>query len=70
MRRMAARRLYLNLIRWDRPAGWLLLLWPGLSALWMAAGGYPGAHLLAVFVLGTFLPRFRSRSCMAPEHVR
>ena len=60
---MAARRLslYLNLIRWDRPAGWLLLLWPGLSALWMAAGGYPGAHLLAVFVLGTFL--MRSAGC-------
>ena len=25
--------LYLDLIRWDRPAGWLLLLWPTLSAL-------------------------------------
>jgi 4-hydroxybenzoate polyprenyltransferase len=53
--------LYLNLIRWDRPAGWLLLLWPGLSALWMAAGGYPGTPLLAVFVLGTFL--MRSAGC-------
>jgi len=53
--------LYLNLIRWDRPAGWLLLLWPGLSALWMAAGGSPGTHLLAVFVLGTFL--MRSAGC-------
>ncbi len=60
---MAARRLslYLNLIRWDRPAGWLLLLWPGLSALWMAADGFPGWHLLAVFVLGTFL--MRSAGC-------
>ena len=28
--------LYLDLIRWDRPAGWLLLLWPTLSALWSA----------------------------------
>ena len=53
--------LYLNLIRWDRPAGWLLLLWPGLSALWMAAGGFPGWHLMAVFVLGTFL--MRSAGC-------
>ncbi|MEO6015886.1 MAG: 4-hydroxybenzoate octaprenyltransferase, partial [Polaromonas sp.] len=25
-------KLYLQLIRWDRPAGWLLLLWPTLSA--------------------------------------
>ena len=31
--------LYLDLIRWNRPAGWLLLLWPTLSALWIAAGG-------------------------------
>ena len=29
--------LYLDLIRWNRPAGWLLLLWPSLSALWIAA---------------------------------
>jgi len=49
--------LYLDLIRWDRPAGWLLLLWPSLSALWMAADGFPGWHLLAVFVLGTVLTR-------------
>ncbi len=50
-------RLYLDLIRWDRPAGWLLLLWPSLSALWVAAGGWPGWHLLIVFVLGTILVR-------------
>jgi len=48
---------YLDLIRWNRPAGSLLLLWPTLSALWIAAGGFPGWHLLAVFVLGTFLTR-------------
>lgn len=54
-------RLYLQLIRWDRPAGWLLLLWPTLSALWIAAAGFPGWHLLAVFTLGTFL--MRSAGC-------
>ncbi|MEQ1658081.1 MAG: 4-hydroxybenzoate octaprenyltransferase [Hylemonella sp.] len=53
--------LYLELIRWDRPAGWLLLLWPSLSALWVAAGGFPGWHLVAVFVLGTIL--MRSAGC-------
>ena len=53
--------LYLNLIRWDRPAGWLVCLWPTLSALWIAADGFPGWHLLAVFVLGTFL--MRSAGC-------
>ena len=54
-------RLYLDLIRWNRPAGWLLLLWPTWSALWLAAGGFPGWHLLAVFTLGTFL--MRSAGC-------
>ena len=60
---MLARKLglYLHLIRWDRPAGWLLLLWPTLSALWIAAGGFPSWHLLLVFCLGTFL--MRSAGC-------
>lgn len=53
--------LWLDLIRWDRPAGWLLLLWPTLSALWIAAHGFPGWHLLAVFTLGTIL--MRSAGC-------
>jgi len=54
-------RLYLDLIRWDRPAGWLLLLWPSLSALWIAAHGFPGWRLLAIFTLGTIL--MRSAGC-------
>lgn len=53
--------LYLDLIRFDRPAGWLLLLWPTLSALWLAAEGFPGWHLLGVFTLGTIL--MRSAGC-------
>ncbi len=53
--------LYLDLIRWSRPAGWLLLLWPTLSALWIAADGWPGWHLLIVFVAGTIL--MRSAGC-------
>lgn len=52
---------YLDLIRWNRPAGWLLLLWPTLSALWIAANGFPGWHLLLVFTLGTIL--MRSAGC-------
>ena len=54
-------RLYLDLIRWDRPAGWLLLLWPTLAALGIAAQGFPGWHLVIVFTLGTFL--MRSAGC-------
>ena len=53
--------LYLDLIRWNRPAGWLLLLWPTLSALWVAADGFPGWHLMVVFTLGTIL--MRSAGC-------
>ncbi len=53
--------LYLDLIRWSRPAGWLLLLWPTLSALWIAADGFPGWHLVIVFTLGTIL--MRSAGC-------
>ena len=53
--------LYLDLIRFNRPAGWLLLLWPSLSALWLAAGGFPGWHLVMVFTLGTIL--MRSAGC-------
>jgi 4-hydroxybenzoate polyprenyltransferase len=53
--------LYLELIRWHRPAGWLLLLWPTLSALWIAARGFPGWHLIIVFTLGTIL--MRSAGC-------
>lgn len=58
MRRL---KLYLQLIRWDRPAGTYLLLWPTLAALWLAAGGFPGWHLLLVFALGSFL--MRSAGC-------
>ncbi|MBN9368496.1 MAG: 4-hydroxybenzoate octaprenyltransferase [Comamonadaceae bacterium] len=53
--------LYLDLVRFNRPAGWLVLVWPTLVALWVAAGGFPGWHLLAVFVAGTML--MRSSGC-------
>ena len=53
--------LYLDLIRWNRPAGWLLLLWPSLAALWVAADGFPGWHLVTVFSMGTIL--MRSAGC-------
>ncbi|MBS0509359.1 MAG: 4-hydroxybenzoate octaprenyltransferase [Proteobacteria bacterium] len=53
--------LYLDLIRFNRPAGWLVLVWPTLVALWVAADGFPGWHLLSVFVAGTVL--MRSAGC-------
>ncbi|MCB1855106.1 MAG: 4-hydroxybenzoate octaprenyltransferase [Pseudomonadales bacterium] len=47
----------LQLMRLDKPIGTLLLLWPTLGALWIAAGGVPDFSLLVIFVAGTFLTR-------------
>lgn len=52
---------YGRLIRFERPIGTLLLLWPTYWALWMAAQGFPGWKLLIIFSLGTFL--MRSAGC-------
>jgi 4-hydroxybenzoate polyprenyltransferase len=52
----------LQLIRFDKPIGTLLLLWPTLWALWIAAGGVPDYDLLVIFTLGTFL--MRSAGCI------
>ncbi|MGY8525916.1 4-hydroxybenzoate octaprenyltransferase [Paracidovorax citrulli] len=53
--------LYARLVRIDKPIGTLLLLWPTLWALWMAAEGPPPAHIFWIFVIGTFL--MRSAGC-------
>ena len=55
----------LAVARLDKPVGTLLLLWPTLAALWIAAEGWPGLHLLLVFVLGTFLTR--SAGCVVND---
>jgi 4-hydroxybenzoate polyprenyltransferase len=55
----------LQLIRFDKPIGTLLLLWPTLWALWIAAGGIPDTGLLIIFILGTFL--MRSAGCVAND---
>ena len=53
--------LYAILTRLNRPIGILLLLWPTLWGLWIAASGKPDAVVLAVFMLGTIL--MRSAGC-------
>ncbi len=52
----------LRLIRWDRPIGSLLLLWPVLWGLWIAAEGLPDTDLLIIFCVGTVL--MRSAGCI------
>ncbi len=49
--------LYVNLTRLDKPVGILLLLWPTLWAVWIAAEGHPTLHLFLVFTLGVILTR-------------
>jgi 4-hydroxybenzoate polyprenyltransferase len=53
--------LYVQLTRFDKPVGSLLLLWPTLAALWIASSGRPTGLHLAIFVLGTVL--MRSAGC-------
>ncbi len=59
----AAKRLnaYERLIRLDKPVGALLLLWPTLWAVWIAASGRPLPEVVLIFVIGTFL--MRSAGC-------
>lgn len=59
-------KAYAGLIRLDRPAGTLLLLWPTLFALWLASGGDPPARILLVFVAGAFL--MRSAGCAVNDY--
>lgn len=48
---------YLRLIRFDKPIGTLLLLWPTWWALWIAYNGIPDLEILFAFSLGVFLTR-------------
>ena len=52
---------YERLMRLDKPIGTLLLLWPTLSALWLAADGAPRLSLVLLFVVGTLV--MRSAGC-------
>lgn len=52
---------YFSLIRLDRPIGILLLLWPSLWALWIAAKGNPPWEVVLIFILGVAL--MRSAGC-------
>jgi 4-hydroxybenzoate polyprenyltransferase len=57
---------YWKLMRLDKPIGILLLLWPTLWGLWLAADGLPDLFILTVFVLGTVL--MRSAGCVINDY--
>jgi len=58
--------LYWQLVRGDRPIGWLLLLWPTWWGLWLAAGGMPPLWTLFVFSAGVWLTR--SAGCVINDY--
>ena len=58
--------LYFRLVRLDKPIGTLLLLWPTLIALWIAADGPPDWNLLVIYTLGTVL--MRSAGCAINDY--
>jgi len=65
MQQSPKRQALLDLIRFDKPIGTLLLLWPTLWALWIAAEGVPPLSVLLIFVAGTFL--MRSAGCIVND---
>ncbi|MCW8852392.1 MAG: 4-hydroxybenzoate octaprenyltransferase [Gammaproteobacteria bacterium] len=58
--------VYAQLIRLDKPIGILLLLWPTLIALWIAAEGWPNPLVLTVFTIGVIL--MRSAGCAINDY--
>jgi 4-hydroxybenzoate polyprenyltransferase len=59
-------KLYVQLVRLNKPIGILLLLWPTLTALWLASDGKPDWRLVVIFTLGTVL--MRSAGCAVNDY--
>ena len=58
--------LYFRLVRLDKPVGIMLLLWPTLTALWLASDGHPDWKLVTIYTLGTIL--MRSAGCAVNDY--
>lgn len=58
--------IYYQLMRLDRPIGILLLLWPTVMALWIAAEGVPDLVVLTVFIMGVVI--MRSAGCVINDY--
>ncbi|MGY6631426.1 MAG: 4-hydroxybenzoate octaprenyltransferase [Wenzhouxiangella sp.] len=57
---------WLRLMRFDRPIGIALLLWPTWWGLWMAAGGLPSLKNLVIFTLGVVV--MRAAGCVINDY--
>ena len=60
-------KAYLKLMRFDKPIGSLLLLWPTLWTLWLVNGGVPETKMLLIFVVGVVV--MRSAGCVINDIV-
>jgi len=57
---------YERLMRLDKPIGALLLLWPALWGLWLAAYGLPDLDNFVIFVVGVIV--MRSFGCIVNDY--
>lgn len=57
---------YLALMRFDKPIGWLLLMWPTLAACWVAGAGHPNGVLVWIFVAGVIV--MRAAGCVVNDY--
>lgn len=59
-------KAYLELARFNKPIGTLLLMWPTVWALWLAKEGIPDYKLLIIFLLGVLV--MRSAGCVINDY--
>ena len=57
---------YWRLMRFDKPIGTLILLWPALWALWIAGNGHPSTKALLAIALGTVI--MRAAGCVINDY--
>lgn len=53
-------------MRFDKPIGTLILLWPALWSLWIAGNGHPSTKALLAIALGTVL--MRAAGCVINDY--
>lgn len=57
---------YVELMRFDRPIGILLLLWPTLWAIWIANSGFPDVKIFLTFCAGVVI--MRAAGCVINDY--
>ena len=59
-------RHFMRLMRLERPIGTWLLMWPTLSALWLASHGIPARRELVIFLVGVYV--MRAAGCVINDY--